>query len=99
MLRTATRPTGGILTAQVSLVKDAGSSRRDNSILSVSATQLRALQAEFYDAIFGPESRVAWLIRDEGTVATVLGNDEFDARIFAGHNVGKRRYRDERIIL
>ena len=34
----------------------------------------RALQAEFYDAIFGPESRVTWLIRDEGTVTALLRN-------------------------
>ena len=34
----------------------------------------RALQAEFYDAIFSPESRVTWLTRDEGTVAAVLRN-------------------------
>lgn len=65
----------------------------------ISAPHNRALHAKFYDAIFSPEARVAWLIRDEGTVAAVLGNDQFDARILAGHKVGKRRYRDEGIVL
>jgi hypothetical protein len=51
-----------------------GSSQRDNRIMPDSANQPCALQAKFYDAIFSPESRVPWLIRDEGTVAAVLRN-------------------------
>jgi len=33
-----------------------------------------SVQAKFYDAIFSPETRVSWLIRDEGAVAAVLRN-------------------------
>ena len=45
------------------------------------------MQAKFYDAIFGTESRIAWLLGDEGTVAAVLGNDEFDAGVLTDRRI------------
>lgn len=61
----------------------------NNSKARTSAPLNRALQTKFHNAILSPESRVPWLIRDEGTVAAVLRNDEFDAGVFADRRIAE----------
>lgn len=58
---------------QLSVKNSTGTDLNDSKARTL-ARHNQALQAEFHNAIFSPESRVAWLIRDEGTVAAVLGN-------------------------